>query len=282
MEEKLRITVIEPRSRWFELGWKDVWEYRDLVLIFVRRDLVSTYKQTILGPLWFVISPIITTLIFSFIFGQIAGMGTQGMPKSIFYLSGLTIWNYFSGCLTGTSNTFVGNAHIFGKVYFPRLAVPVSLVISNLVKFFIQMGVLLVVVIYHVGMGNFTWHVGPGLLMFPVVVVVMALLGLGAGILISSLTTKYRDMAILVTFGIGLLMYVTPVIYPMEELPPAARGIVALNPISPLVEMFRTSFLGVGDMDWNGFLYSLSCTLVLLLVGSALFNKVEKSFMDTV
>lgn len=282
MEKNLQITVIESQNRRFGLGWKEVWQYRDLVLIFIRRDIVSTYKQTILGPLWFIISPILTTLIFSFVFGEIAGIGTQGMPKSIFYLSGLSIWNYFSGCFTGTSSTFVNNAQIFGKVYFPRLAVPLSLVISNLVKFFIQMIVLIAVVAYHVYRGTFVWSPGPEVLLFPIVVITMALLGLGSGILVSSLTTKYRDIAILVSFGIGLLMYVTPVIYPMEALPGKARWIVALNPISPLVEIFRTSFLGVGSVDWNGLFYSMGCTVVLLVLGSIFFNKVERSFMDTV
>lgn len=277
----MHTTLIVPKNS-FRLGWKDVWEYRDLVMIFVRRDLVATYKQTVLGPLWFFISPILTTLTFTFVFSGIAKISTGGTPPPLFYLSGLALWNYFSSSFTGTANTFVANANIFGKVYFPRLALPLSLVISNLVRFGIQLAILLAAVLYYVLAGKFVWQPGWALLLLPVVVVLMALLGLGSGILVSSLTTKYRDLSILVTFGVGLLMYVTPVIYPLDALPPKARLIVQLNPISPLIETFRTALLGVGEIHYGPLTYSAGFALLILLLGSLVFNRIEKSFMDTV
>lgn len=276
------IIIIEPKKSWFSLGWKDLWGYRDLIAIFIRRDIVATYKQTVLGPLWFFISPILTTLIFTFVFSNVARIGTSNIPPILFYLSGLTLWNYFSTCFTGTANTFVANSAVFGKVYFPRLVIPISLVISNLVKLGIQLLVLITAIIYYSIKKDFEWQLGPSILALPIIVVLMALLSLGGGILISSLTTKYRDLSILVSFGIGLLMYVTPVIYPMETIPEKIRWIVSLNPISPLIDSFRVAALGQGQLDWAGLGYSSAATAVLLIIGSLLFNRVEKTFMDTV
>lgn len=276
------IIIIEPKKSWFSLGWKDLWGYRDLIAIFIRRDIVATYKQTVLGPLWFFISPILTTLIFTFVFSNVARIGTSNIPPILFYLSGLTLWNYFSTCFTGTANTFVANSAVFGKVYFPRLVIPISLVISNLVKFGIQLLVLVTAIVYYSIKKDFEWQLGPSILALPIIVVLMALLSLGGGILISSLTTKYRDLSILVSFGIGLLMYVTPVIYPMESIPEKIRWIVSLNPISPLIDSFRAAALGQGQLDWAGLGYSAAATAVLLIIGSLLFNRVEKTFMDTV
>ncbi len=282
MKQELPVTHIRPQKSWFELGWGDVWQYRDLVAIFVRRDIVATYKQTVLGPLWYFISPILTTFIFTFVFGSVAKIPTSNIPGPVFYLSGLTLWNYFQSCFTGASSTFTANAALFGKVYFPRLASPLALVISNLVKFGIQFSILIAFSFIYHAKGAFVWSPDLHILLLPVLVALMALLGLGAGILISSLTTKYRDLAILVSFGTGLLMYITPVIYPMEALPIQGAWIIGLNPISPLVESFRTCFLGVGELSWGGLAYSGGFTLVLLVMGSLLFNRTEKSFMDTV
>lgn len=276
------VIIIEPKKSWFSLGWKEIWGYRDLISIFIRRDIVATYKQTILGPLWFFISPILTTLIFTFVFSNVARIGTGNVPPVLFYLSGLTLWNYFSSCFTGTANTFVANSAVFGKVYFPRLVIPISLVMSNLVKFGIQFIVLLVAIVYYVLQEGFEWQVSYSLAMLPLIVLLMALLSLGGGILISSLTTKYRDLSILVTFGIGLLLYITPVIYPMESIPEKMRWVVELNPISPLIDSFRVAILGAGQLDWPGLLYSTCITAALLVGGSLLFNRVEKTFMDTV
>jgi len=276
------ITKILPTSKWWELGWKELWDYRDLIAIFTRRDLVATYKQTVLGPLWFVISPLLTTVIFNFVFGTMAGLGTPGMPGPVFYLSGLVLWNYFQACFTGTSNTFVSNAHLFGKVYFPRLAVPLALVFSNLLRFFIHFSILLAMAGVYVWNGSFIWNIGVEFLLVPILIILMAFLSLGLGILISSLTTKYRDMSILVSFGTGLLMYITPVIYPLESLGGKALILVKLNPITPLIESFRTVVLGVGNIPWDGLVYTSVFTLVVLLLGSVVFNRVQRSFMDTV
>jgi lipopolysaccharide transport system permease protein len=276
------VTRILPGSKWFDLGWKELWAYRDLIAIFIRRDLVATYKQTVLGPLWFVISPLLTTVIFNFVFGQMAGLKTSGMPGPLFYLSGLVLWNYFQSSFTGTSNTFVANAHLFGKVYFPRLAVPIALIFSNLMKFFIHFSIMLIMALVYLYNGSFQWSIGPQFVFVPLLILLMALLSMGLGILISSLTTKYRDMAILVSFGTGLLMYITPVIYPLDSLGGKALILVKLNPITPLIEAFRTSVLGVGQMPWEGLLYTSIFTLIVLLLGSVVFNRVQRSFMDTV
>jgi lipopolysaccharide transport system permease protein len=273
--------VIRPKARWFDLHLADLWRYRDLVTMFVWRDFVSTYKQTILGPLWFIIQPVLTTLTFTLIFGNIAKLSTDGLPKILFYMSGITAWNYFSDCLTKTSETFSANANIFGKVYFPRLAVPASIVISNLIKFCIQLGLFLVFYFYFLAKGT---DIRPtsALLLMPLLLILMAALGLGSGIIVSSLTTRYRDLRYLVQFGTQLLMYSTPVIFPLSKLPEQYRWIMLANPMTPVIETFRYAFLGTGDFSWVLLGFSAAITAIILFVGILLFNHVEKTFMDTV
>lgn len=274
---------IEPRTRLFSLDLREVWNHSYLLLMFVRRDIVSVYKQTILGPLWFFIQPLLTTVTFTVVFGNIAQISTDGMPQTIFYMAGITMWNYFSETLTATSSTFTTNASIFGKVYFPRLVMPLSKVLSGLVKFGIQYLLFISILLYFVSMGS---HVKPDplgiLIVTPIVVAIMAGLGLGMGLILSSLTTKYRDLMFLITFGIQLLMYATPVIYPISSMSPAFRWLIEANPLSWLVEAFRHVYLGAGQLSIPGLLYSLACTVVILLVGMLVFNKVERNFMDTV
>ena len=272
---------IKPQDNLFNLHLKEVWEYRDLLLLLVRRDFVSFYKQTILGPLWFFIQPILTTIMFTFVFGRLAGLSTDNVPPILFYLAGITAWNYFADCLTKTSTVFKDNANIFGKVYFPRLIMPLSIVVSNLVRFAVQFLLFVIVLTYYAIKGshfNITWAVS----LFPVVVVLMAMLGLGAGMIISAMTTKYRDLAFLITFGIQLLMYATTVIYPLSSISSKYKWLVELNPMTSLIETFRYGFLGRGGFTWLSLAYSSIVTLVLLVAGVIIFNKVEKSFVDTV
>jgi lipopolysaccharide transport system permease protein len=246
--------VIKPKSGLFDLRLKELWRYRDLTMMFVRRDFVSIYKQTILGPLWFFVQPLLTTIMFIIIFGRVAKLSTDGMPMVIFYLSGITIWNYFSLTLTSTSSIFVGNAHIFGKVYFPRLTMPLSIVIHP------------------------KWYI----LLTPVLLVMMGLLSLGFGLIFSSLTTKYRDLSMLLAFGVQLLMYATPVIYPLSSVPEKYKWIIVANPITSIVETFRYAFLGSGSFSWLYLGYSAVVSIVILLTGVIIFNKVGRSFIDVV
>jgi lipopolysaccharide transport system permease protein len=273
--------VIRPKTGWLDLHLADLWRYRDLVMLFVRRDFVSTYKQTILGPLWFIIQPLLTTLTFTLIFGNIAQLSTDGLPKILFYMSGITAWNYFSDCLMKTSETFNANSGLFGKVYFPRLAVPLSIVISNLIKFGIQLGLFLGFYFYFLGVGT---AIRPtrALWLLPALVLLMAALGLGSGIIVSSLTTRYRDLRFLVQFGTQLLMYGTPVIFPLSKLPEQYRWIMLANPMTPVIETFRYAFLGTGTFSWTLLGISAAVTSLILAVGVLLFNHVEKTFMDTV
>lgn len=274
--------IISPKVKLFQLNLNEVWRYRDLLLLFVKRDFKAQYKQTILGPLWHVIQPIFTTAVFLLLFGRIANIPTDGIPPVLFYMSGICIWNYFESCLTATSATFVQNASIFGKVYFPRLILPLSTVSSNLIKFSIQF-LLLIVVASWVGVKTSHFHFGLSWLLIPVLVFMMAGLGLGLGIIVSSLTTKYRDFHLLLAFGVQLLLYTTPVAYPLSFLkdkPYAAW--IAWNPLAPIVESFRYAFLGSGELYVTGLLYSATCITIILFVGVLMFNKVEKTFMDTV
>jgi lipopolysaccharide transport system permease protein len=250
-------------------------------MLFVRRDFVSVYKQTILGPLWYLIQPLLTTVIFTFIFGQVASLPTDGLPQFLFYMSGTVIWAYFAACLTKTSETFVQNANLFGKVYFPRLAVPVSILISNLITFAIQLALFMLFVLFFILRGS---SVQPNLwiLFVPLLVLMMAGLGLGFGILISSLTTKYRDLRFLVTFGVQLLMYATPVIYPVSSIPERFQWVILANPMTSIVEAFRYAFLGAGTLNLGHLLYSFVFMLVAVALGALVFNRVEQTFMDTV
>lgn len=274
--------VIEPKVKLFDLNLKEVWRYRDLLWLFVKRDFTAQYKQTLLGPLWHFIQPIFTTLMFLFIFGTVANIPTDGIDAIPFYMSGIAIWNYFSSCLTATSSTFVSNANIFGKVYFPRMVLPLSTVMSNMVKFGIQFLLLLGVMIFY-GIKNGSFHFGISWLLIPVLVIMMAGLGLGLGIIISSLTTKYRDFNVLIGFAVQLLMYATPIAYPLSYLNDKPFGKwVAWNPLSPIVEAFRYALFGKGSFESIHLIYSTLFIIVVMFIGALFFNKVEKTFMDTV
>jgi lipopolysaccharide transport system permease protein len=274
--------VIEPRAKLLDLNLSEVWRYRDLLWLFVKRDFTAQYKQTILGPLWHFIQPVFTTIVFLMVFGKIANIPTDGIEPVLFYMSGISIWNYFSSCLSATSNTFVANAGIFGKVYFPRLVIPLSTVVSNMVKFGIQFLLLLVVMSwYGIKTGNF--HFGSSWLLIPLLVIMMAGLGLGLGIIISSLTTKYRDFTVLIGFAVQLLMYATPVAYPLSFLKEKSYAAwIAWNPLTPIVEAYRYALFGTGTVDTTGLLFSASFILIVLFFGMLIFSKVERSFMDTV
>jgi lipopolysaccharide transport system permease protein len=274
--------IIQPGGKLFDLNLKEVWRYSDLLWLFVKRDFVAQYKQTILGPLWHFIQPIFTTLMFLFIFGKVANIPTDGIDAIPFYMSGIAIWNYFSTCLTATSSTFVANAGIFGKVYFPRLVIPLSTVLSNLVKFGIQFLLLLAVMAYY-GVRTGHFYFGTSWLLIPLLVLMMAGLGLGLGIIISSLTTKYRDFNVLIGFAVQLLMYATPIAYPLSYLKQKNyANWVAWNPLSPIVETFRYALFGVGSVDVSGLLYSGAFIVTVVFLGMVIFSKVERTFMDTV
>lgn len=273
--------VIKPQESAFDLQLKEVWRYRDLLAMFVKRDFVTFYKQTILGPLWFFIQPIFTTLIFTFVFGNVAKISTDGLPPVIFYLGGIVAWNYFSDCINTTSSVFTKNANIFGKVYFPRVIVPLSIIVSNLMRFGIQFGLLILIVAYYIIQGYF---IEPNVyaLLIPVLIILMAGLGLGSGMIISSLTTKYRDLTFLVTFGVQLLMYASPVIYPVSSLPEKYKWVVLANPMTSIIETFRLGLLGQGTFSIYHFGYTVVFSLAIVLLGAVIFNKVQRSFMDTV
>ena len=273
--------VIRPKTGWFDLHLAELWRYRDLVLMYVRRDFVAKYEQTLLGPLWFVIQPVLTTLTFTLLFGKIAKLSTDGLPKILFYLSGITAWNYFSECMIQASATFYANAHTFGKVYFPRLVIPLSIVIANLAKFGIQLGIFLAFYCYFVVNGTAV-HPTLALFLLPALVFLMAALALGSGIIVSSLTTRYRDLRLLVQFGMQLLMYSTPVIVPLSQLPEEYRWIMLANPMTSVIEAFRYAFLGTGTFSWKYLGISAALTTVILAVGVVYFNRIEKTFMDTV
>jgi len=274
--------VIKPHSKWWDLHLSELWAYRDLILIFVRRDIVSVYKQTVLGPLWFFLAPIFTVIAYNFVFSSIAGMSTDGIPGPIFYLSGTTLWAYFSTCFTATSNTFVNNAAIFGKVYFPRLVAPISIVLSSLFKFGVQMLMFLAFIAYYmiftdapIFFTNYIW-------LFPILVLMMGGLSLGIGIILSAMTTKYRDLTNFVGFGVTLLMYMSPVIYPVSAVPESYSWFIKYNPISPIIEAFRLGFTGSGTVTPIDLVYSGIFIVIVLVLGAVMFHRVERTFMDTV
>ena len=273
--------VIGPKRGWFDINLSNLWNYRDLIILFVKRDFVAFYKQTILGPLWFLLQPLFTTIVLTIIFGRIAHIPTDGLPQVLFYMCGIVIWNYFADCLNKTSDTFVTNAHIFGKVYFPRLVVPVSIVITNLITFAIQFLLFLSFFSYFYLAGS-DIKMSFWVFLTPLLLLQMAALGLGLGILISSLTTKYRDLRYVVGFGVQLWMYATPIVYPMSQIPEKWQWVFALNPMAAIVEMARFAFLGAGDVQpWNVGM-SLGMTVLVLLAGIIMFSRIEKTFMDTV
>ena len=273
--------VIEPEGRLFDLKLGELWQYRDLVYLFVRRDFVSQYKQTILGPAWNFIQPLLTTIMFTVVFGKIAGIPTDGAPTFLFYMAGTVMWGYFASVLTGTSGTFTANAHIFGKVYFPRLVVPVSILLSKLLAFAVQVVFFLCFLAFFMLRGA---SVSPNtwVLATPLLLLLMAALALGLGTIVSALTTRYRDLAVIVGFGVQLLMYATPVIYPLSVIPEPYRAWMALNPIAPIMELFRYAYLGAGTVNAGMLAGSVVTTCVILFIGVVLFNKVERTFMDTV
>ena len=281
-----KTTIIRPKTGWFDLPIRELFRYRDLILLFVKRDFVSLYKQTVLGPAWAVIQPFLTTIVFSLVFGTMAGLAPEGVPSFLFYLSGTVVWTYFSNCLTRTSDTFIANASILGKVYFPRLVMPVSTVLSKLIDFAIQYAFLLVfLVIFLLTGANVApnWYV----LMTPLILLQLAMLSLGCGIIISAATTKYRDLRMLVSFGAQLWMYASPVAYDMFSMSAFAPGgkyygLYMLNPVTPIVNLFRYAYLGLGQVDWMYYGISWAVTCCLLFVGIVLFSRVEKTFMDTV
>ncbi len=277
--------VIKGHTSLFDLKFKDLWHYRDLLILFVKRDFVSFYKQTVLGPLWFFIQPIFTTIVFSFIFGNLAGISTDGVPKYLFYLSGITAWNYFADCLTKTSTVFRDNANIFGKVYFPRLIMPLSIVVSNLVRFGVQFALMLCMMLYFYlfPTPGASFTITLAALLFPFLVLLMALLGLGFGLIITAMTTKYRDLTFLVTFGVQLLMYGTTVIYPLSYAREKGYAwIVDKNPMTGIIEAFRYAFLGQGELSFSNMAYSTIFTIIILFMGIVIFNKTEKNFVDTI
>ena len=274
-------TVITPKNKILSLNLKELWDYRDLVYMFVKRDIVSVYKQTVLGPLWFFIQPLLTTLMFLMVFGHIAKIPTDGVPQVLFYMCGIILWNYFSTCLTTTANTFTGNAYLFSKVYFSRLTIPVSLVISALIRLFIQFGLFFIVILIYFFRG---FEIIPSLSMIflPFFVLHTALLGLGIGLIITSLTTKYRDMSYLVTFGVQLWMYATPIVYPVSMVPEKWKLIYMLNPVVPVMEGFKHAFFSTGFPSFFEYGLSIAITVVLLFAGVLVFNLVERDFVDTV
>jgi lipopolysaccharide transport system permease protein len=281
MKQEEWTLVIKPQARWFELNLKEIWRARDLLWVLVWRDFVAVYKQTILGPLWYFIQPLLSTVIFTVIFGKIAKIPTDGIPHILFYMAGITAWNYFADCLNKTSNTFISNAGIFGKVYFPRMVVPLSMVISNLIKFFIQFLLFIFFVFFFYFRGA-AIHFNGYILLTPILILLMAGLGLGFGIIVSSLTTKYRDLQHLVSFGVQLLMYLTPVVYPVSYIPEKYKWLILANPMTSVIETFKFAFLGAGTFNFLHLLYSSFFTLIILVFGIMIFNKVEKTFMDTV
>lgn len=281
MENNNWTTIIKPKTGWFDINLKELFQYKDLITMFVKRDFKTLYKQTILGPLWIIINPLLTTLMFTVVFGNIANISTDGMPQIVFYMLGTTVWTYFSTCLTKTSTTFTGNAAIFGKVYFPRLVTPISTVISGLINFAVQFVMFLCFASYYYISGA-PIHPNIYILITPLLLLQLACLSLGFGVIISSLTTKYRDLAVLVTFGVQLWMYATPVVYPASQIGGKLKTLMMLNPVSPIVESFRYAFLGSGSIPWNFLGISVVTTLVVLFIGVVLFSRVEKTFMDTV
>ncbi|MGM9506778.1 ABC transporter permease [Larkinella sp. GY13] len=272
---------ITPQNSLFDLRLAEIWRYRDLLMLFVRRDFVAKYKQTILGPIWFFIQPIFQTAVMAIVFGGMAGLSTDGAPPILFYLAGVTAWNYFANCLRATSNTFTANAGLFGKVYFPRAVTPLSVVISNLIQFGIGMLLFLVMFIFFAFTG-YDLHPNSTLLLLPLLIVIMGFMGLGLGMLVSAMTTRYRDLQYLVEFGVQLLMYATPVILPLSAVPEKYKFIMLINPMTGVIETFKYGFLGIGTFSWGLLGYSAGFTIIVFLVGLMIFNRTEKNFMDTV
>lgn len=272
---------IKPKKKLLDVDLKGIWRYRDLYYMYVKRDIITVYKQTILGPLWFLIQPILTTIMYMFVFGGLAGISTDGVPQPLFYMSGILLWNYFNAAFMVSSNVFTANASVFGKVYFPRLVVPLSGITSNLIKFGIQLLLFIIIYLYYYIQGvNLT--INWSILLVPILILMIALHAMSWGLIISALTTKYRDLTQLVTFGIQLFMYLTPVIYPLSAAPEKYRIFISLNPLTPIFETFKYSCMGSGSLDWVGLGYSFIVLMITLFLSIIIFNRVERNFMDTV
>jgi lipopolysaccharide transport system permease protein len=280
-EEENWSLVITPKRKLLDLQIRDLIRYRDLIFLFVRRDFVTQYKQTILGPLWFIISPLFSTVMYTFVFGRLADIGTDGIPYTLFYYSGTMLWTFFSGCFTDSSNVFINNAGLFGKVYFPRLVVPINQVFSNGIKILVQFAMLLVIYVYYLVTGS-PIYPSWSLLFFPLLIIWLAFIGVGAGIIISSLTTKYRDLKNLVSFALNLAMYATPVVYPLSEIPKQFQWVAYANPVCAPMELFRLWFFGAGSVNIQMILSSLGITIVFFIGGLMLFNQNERNFIDVI
>lgn len=274
--------VIKPKRGLLDIDLRAVWHYRDLVYMYIKRDIITKYKQTILGPVWYVVQPVLTTVIYMFVFGGLAGISTDGVPQPLFYMAGILLWNYFSECFNGSSDIFGQNASVFGKVYFPRLVVPISGMISNLIKMIIQLVLFVAVYLYYVVFTDAQVQIGWSALLFPLLVLMLALHATSWGLIFSSLTTKYRDLKFLIQFGLQLFMYATPIIYPLSVAPAKYRFILELNPLTPIFEAFKHGWLGVGALSWTGLLYSALFMVVSLFAGIVIFSREERTFMDTI
>lgn len=272
---------IRPKKKWLDIDLKELWRYRDLYYMYVKRDIVTVYKQTILGPLWFLIQPVFTTIMYMFVFGGLAGISTDGVPQPLFYMAGIMLWNYFNAAFTESSNVFTKNAGVFGKVWFPRLVVPLSGITSNLVKLGIQLFLFICIYLYYYLQGV-PLHIHWSICLFPFLVLLTAFHAMSAGLIVSALTIKYRDLTLLVAFGVQLYMYATPIIYPLSAAPEKYRDILTLNPLTPVFEAFKYGCMGCGSLDWGGLLYSTVFMLVLLFCSVVVFSRVERNFMDTV
>ena len=272
---------IKPKRKLFAIPIREIIQYRDLLFLLVKRDFVMQYKQTILGPLWFVINPLLSTVIYTFIFGRLANIGTDGIPHTLFYYSGTMLWAFFSGCFNDSCNVFINNANVFGKVYFPRLVIPINYILSNAIKIAIQFVLLLVFLVYYIYRG-FPLHPSFLILLLPLIIIWLSLIGIGAGIIISSLTTKYRDLNKLVVHALGLLMYVSPVVYPLSEIPVTFRWLAYVNPICAPIELFRYCYFGASSVNTSMILTSLGITIVFVFLGLILFNQNEKNFIDVI
>jgi lipopolysaccharide transport system permease protein len=274
--------IITSKNKLFDFDIRQILEYKDLLILFVKRDIVSFYKQTILGPLWYFIQPIFTTIIYTYVFSSIANISTEKIPPPLFYLVGITTWNYFSDCVIKTSTVFKDNASIFGKVYFPRIITPLSIVISNLVRFLFQLLLCLLVYIYYYLLKEFNPNTSITVILLPIYLILIAMQGLGIGLIVTALTTKYRDLSYLLSFGIQLMMYATPVVFPFSSLSGNMKFIVGLNPMTFLIEGFKSSMFGTNSINLANFIYSIVITFLILIAGLLLFNKVEKKFIDTI
>ncbi len=282
MNQNDKISHIEPKKKWLDVDLRGLWRYRDLYYMYIKRDIVTQYKQTILGPLWYIIQPLLTTIMYMFVFGGLAGISTDGIPQPLFYMAGITMWNYFSTCFTSCSEVFSHNANVFGKVYFPRLVVPLSSCTSNLIRMLIQLLMFIAIYIYYIATDQFAATLSFSVLLFPLFILMTGLHAMSWGLLFSSWTTKYRDLKFLISFGIQLFMYATPVIYPLSFAPERYRFILELNPLTPIFEAFKYSCLGSGTFSLLGILYSLIFLCVTMFFSVIIFNRTEQRFMDTV